>query len=79
MIKKELLEKKEWEYYIHKIDNNNIELSIPIPNPPPGFDVIHTLNLEEKNLYLEKGINLLENRIKDMQTNPSNYKMNSWR
>ena len=61
------------------MDNKNIELSIPIPLPAPGFDVVYILNLKEKNLYLEKGSYTLKNRIKDIQTNPYNYKMNSWK
>jgi hypothetical protein len=75
---KKLIEKKDWEYYIYQ-DNNSIELSVPIPNPNPGFDIIHILNESEKEMYLQNGIKALEGRIKNMKTNFSNYKMNSWR
>lgn len=75
---KKLLEKKDWEYYVFEKDNN-IELSVPIPNPKPGFDIIYILNESEKEMYLYTGIKALEDRIEDMKINFSNYKMNSWR
>lgn len=78
MNKKNLLEKKDWEYYIFEEDNN-IELSVPVPNPSPGFDIIYVLNESEKEMYLHTGIRALEDRIEDMKINFSNYKMNSWR
>lgn len=78
MNKRTLLEKKEWEYYIYEIEDN-IELSIPITKPTPGFDIIYILNECEKEKYLCIGIEALQDRIKDMKTNFSNYKMNSWR
>lgn len=73
-----LLEKKEWEYYIYKIEDT-IELSIPIAIPAPGFDIIHVLSDLEKKEYFTKGVKVLEERINDMETNSSNYKMISWR
>lgn len=78
MNKKKLLEKKEWEYYVFEEDSN-IELSVPIPNPSPGFDIIYILDESEKEMYLHTGIKALEDRIEDMKNNFSNYKMNSWR
>ncbi|MEO4006523.1 hypothetical protein [Flavobacterium sp. CAU 1735] len=75
---KKILEKKEWEYYVFE-ENNNIELSIPIAKPNPGFDIIYTLNESEKENYLNVGIKAIEERIEDMKINFSNYKMNSWR
>ncbi len=77
-MKKKLLEQKEWEYYVYE-ENDTIELSIPIPKPTPGFDIIYTLNASEKEEYLNAGIKALEDRIEDMKINFSNYKMNSWR
>jgi hypothetical protein len=78
MNKKKLLERKDWEYYVFEEDSN-IELSVPIPNPSPGFDIIYILDDSEKEMYLNTGIKALEDRIEDMKINFSNYKMNSWR
>lgn len=78
MKEKKLLEKKDWNYYVYKIEDT-IELSIPIPKPTPGFDIIYTLSESEKEKYLNEGIKALDERIEDMKTNFSNYKMNSWR
>jgi hypothetical protein len=78
MNKRRLLEKKEWEYYVFE-ENNTIELSVPIPKPSPGFDILHILNGIEKEKYLHIGIKALEDRIQDMKVNFSNYTMNSWR
>lgn len=72
------LEKKDWHYYIFE-ENNSITLSVPIPKPTPGFDVIHILNEFEKEKYLQIGIKALEERIHDMNMNYYNYQMNSWR
>jgi len=72
------LEKKDWHYYIFE-ENNSITLSVPIPKPAPGFDVIHILNEFEKERYLQIGIKALEERINDMNMNYYNYQMNSWR
>ncbi|MGE8555657.1 MAG: hypothetical protein ACN6OB_17195 [Chryseobacterium jejuense] len=78
MNKKKLLEKKDWKYYVFEEDGN-IELSVPIPNPSPGFDIIYILNESEKEKYLHTGIQAVEDRIEDMKNNFSNYKMNSWK
>ncbi|MDR6919764.1 MULTISPECIES: hypothetical protein [Chryseobacterium] len=78
MNKRKLLEEKEWEYYIFE-ENHTIQLSVPIPNPSPGFDIIYTLNDSEREKYLHTGIKALEERIQDMKVNFSNYTMNSWR
>lgn len=78
MKEKKLLEKKDWHYYVCEVADT-IELSIPIPQPTPGFDIIYTLSESEKEKYLNAGINALDERIKDMRANFSNYKMNSWR
>ncbi len=78
MSKRKLLELKDWEYYISE-ENGTIELSVPIPKPSPGFDIIHILTRLEKEQYLHIGIQALEDRIEDMKVNFSNYKMNSWR
>jgi len=75
---KKLLEKKDWHFEIYQ-ENNNITLSVPIPKPAPGFDVIHTLSDYEKEKYLQIGIKALEERIQDMNDNFYNYQMNSWR
>lgn len=77
-MKRKLLEKKEWEYYVYEEDNT-IELSIPIAKPTPGFDIIYTLNASEREKYLSAGIKVLEDRIEDMKINFSNYEMNAWR
>lgn len=78
MSKRKLLEQKDWNYYLYE-ENNILELSVPISSPSPGFDIIHTLNESEKEKYLQIGIKALEDRIQDMKTNFSDYKMNSWR
>ncbi|MEW5675967.1 hypothetical protein ABGT15_06600 [Flavobacterium enshiense] len=78
MTKRTLLEKKEWEYYIYEAEAT-IELSVPISNPAPGFDIIYVLNDFEKNEYLSKGVKALKDRLNDMETNFLNYKMISWR
>ena len=79
MIKeKKLLEKKDWNYYVYAVADT-IELSIPIPQPTPGFDILYILSEAEKEAYLNSGIQSLEERMEDMKTNFSNYKMNSWR
>lgn len=75
---RKLLEKTEWEYYVYENDNT-IELSVPIPKPAPGFDVIHILNQDEKEEYSRIGITALKGRIEDMKVNFYNYQMNSWR
>lgn len=48
---RKLLKAIEWQYYVYE-DDNNIELSVPIPKPTPGFDVTYTLNQNEKEEYL---------------------------
>ncbi|MFC3157988.1 hypothetical protein SAMN05443633_104329 [Chryseobacterium arachidis] len=78
MSEKKLLEKKDWAYYVYE-GNNMIELSVPIPKPNPGFDVIYILSESEKEKYLKEGIKTLEDRIEDMKINFSNYEMISWR
>ncbi|GAA5082637.1 hypothetical protein GCM10023210_00210 [Chryseobacterium ginsengisoli] len=78
MSEKKLLEKKDWNYYVYE-EGNNIQLSVPIPKPTPGFDVLYTLNESEKEKYLYTGIKALEERIEDMNMNFTNYEMNSWR
>ncbi|MDV7698680.1 hypothetical protein N6B72_17280 [Chryseobacterium soli] len=78
MIEKKLLEKKDWAYYVYEVDNC-IALSVPIPKPTPGFDVVHILSESEKEKYLNKGIQFLEGRIEDMKMNFYNYEMNSWK
>lgn len=78
MNEKKLLEKKEWEYYIFEEDRQSI-ISVPIPRPAPGFDVIYILNESEKEKYKDIGIKALEERIEDMKVNFYNYEMNSWR
>lgn len=61
MDKKKLLEKKDWEYYVFEEDSN-IDLSVPIPNPSPGFNIIYILDESEKETYLHTGIKALEDR-----------------
>ncbi len=78
MSAKKLIENKDWNYCVYE-DDNTILLSVPIPKPTPGFDVLHTLTDSEKEYYLSNGIQSLENRIEDMNTNYSNYEMISWR
>ncbi len=78
MNKRKLLEEKEWEYYVFE-ENDTIQLSVPIPTPTPGFDIIYTLNDSEREKYLLIGIKALEERIQDMKVNFSDYTMNSWR
>jgi len=62
MTTKKLLEKKDWNYYVYE-DDHTIQLSVPIPKPTPGFDVLHTLNESEKEQYLNKGITTLESSM----------------
>ncbi|RZJ91399.1 MAG: hypothetical protein EOO20_05205 [Chryseobacterium sp.] len=78
MTTKKFLEKKDWNYHVYE-DDHTFQLSVPIPKPTPGFDVLHTLNESEKEQYLNKGITTLESRIEDMNINYSNYEMVSWR
>ena len=78
MHQRKLIEQKEWAYYVYAKDNA-IELSIPIPTPAPGFDIVYTLSESEKEAYLKTGIQALENRIKDMNINYTTYEMHSWR
>lgn len=52
---KKLVEKKEWEYYVFE-EHDTIKLSVPIPKPSPGFDIIYTLSESEKEKYLSTGI-----------------------
>lgn len=75
---RKLLEAIKWQYYVYE-DDNNIELSVPIPKPTPGFDVTYTLNQNEKEEYLSIGIRALKERIEDMKVNFYNYQMHSWR
>lgn len=77
MIRKEI-ESKEWQYYLFEKEDD-IELSIPVAKPTPGFDVIHVLTKAEKEKYLITGVETLQIRMNDMKKNPSNYKMISWR
>ena len=65
-------------YYVFEEDNN-IGLSVPIPKPSPGFDVIYVLTESEKDKYLQTGITALKDRIEDMKVNFYNYQMNSWK
>jgi hypothetical protein len=73
-----LLEKKDWYYYVYE-EGYSIQLSVPISEPIPGFDILYMLNESEKEKYLQIGIKALEERIEDMNVNFTNYKMNSWR
>ena len=73
-----LVEKKDWNYSIYE-EGNTILLSVTIPKPAPGFNILYTLTKAEKEHYLSAGIKSFENRIEDMKINFSNYKMNSWR
>lgn len=78
MINKQLIKKQDWDYYLYKI-GCNYELLVPIPNPAPGFDVKHILNTEEKENFINLGIEVLEDRIKDMKENCFSYVMIPWR
>ncbi|WP_415327966.1 hypothetical protein [Chryseobacterium sp. MMS23-Vi53] len=78
MSTKKELGKKDWYYYVYE-ENNIITLSVPIPKPAPGFDVIYILNESEKEKYLEIGIKALEERIDDMNVSFYDYQMISWR
>ncbi|PQA90905.1 hypothetical protein B0A69_19420 [Chryseobacterium shigense] len=78
MDEEKLPEQKEWEYYIYE-QGHQITLSIPIPKPTPGFDIIYNLNESEMEEYRHAGIKALEDRIEDMKVNFYNYEMNSWR
>lgn len=78
MTTKKLLEKKDRNYYVYE-DDHTIQLSVPIPKPTPGFDVLHTLNESEKEAYLKIGIQALESRIADMNRSYTAYAMHSWR
>lgn len=78
MNKKKLLEKKDWKYYVYE-EGSRIQLSVPIPKPTPGFDVLYRLNESEKEKYLRTGIKALKDRIEDMNMNFSDYEMYAWR
>ncbi len=78
MPQRKLIEYKEWAYYVYDNDNT-IELTVPIPAPAPGFDIVYTLNEQEKEAYIKTGIKALESRIADMNSNYTAYVMCSWR
>lgn len=44
-----------------------------------GIDVYHQLSKEEQERYLKDGIESLNDRLKDMDVNYTNYKVTSWR
>lgn len=75
---KKLIEKKDWNYYVYE-DGQTILLTVPIPTPAPGFDVLYSLSETEKETYLRNGIQTLESRIGDMNVNYANYEMIAWR
>lgn len=47
--------------------------------PAPGFDIVYTLNEQEKETYIKTGIKAFESRIADMNSNYTAYVMCSWR
>ena len=73
-----LIEKKEWEYYIYEM-GGQIELSICIASPSPGFDVKYVLNEDEIKQYKANGVTALQDRIADMELNYTKYRMICWR
>lgn len=75
---RKILEEKAWQYTVFET-GTTIRLSVPIPQPAPGFDVFYTLNAAEKEHYLEAGIQALEDRIADMKVHYTTYEMVSWR
>lgn len=78
-MKRELLESKSWDYYLYKLEDSKLELSVVIPSPSPGFEVSQILSEQDKKKYLEKGIEVLRDNMELMKNNPSNYKMTSLR
>lgn len=75
---KTLIEKSDWLYYVYEV-NGDLELSIPIGSPPPGFDILHTLTVDEKKIYEKAGISSLQERIKHMKENRNEYKLIAWK
>ena len=59
--------------------DNTIELTVPIPAPAPGFDIVYILSEPEKEAYVKTGIKALESRIADMGSNYTAYTMYPWR
>lgn len=78
MTQRKLIAQKEWTYYVYEKDNM-IELAVPIPAPAPGFDIVYTLSESEKEAYLKTGIQTLQSRIEDMNSNYTAYAMHAWR
>ena len=77
---KQLIEKEEFIFYLYKDDaTNELQLSVPISDPHPGFDVIYMLTIEEQKLYLKNGAEALRERVNDMNLNYKNYTLVSWR
>lgn len=78
MSQSKLIAYKEWAYYIYDKDNT-IELTVPIPAPTPGFDIVYILSEPEKEAYVKTGIKALESRIADMSSNYTAFIMHPWR
>lgn len=74
-----LIDDKGFKYRLYEEENGHLILHIPIPEPAPGYTVIHTLTSKEKADYQKKGGEAFDARIQDMKSNFRNYKHSSWR
>ena len=77
MRESKLILKKEWVYYVYQL-GDDYELSVPVPDPAPGFDVVHLLNEAEKRSFLANGISALQSRMDDMNANKDKYECTPW-
>lgn len=67
-----------YHYAIYKKPDLTFELSICKPIAT-GVDVCHIMTNKEVQSFKKEGIAALEDRIKDMDKNYSNYRVKSWR
>ena len=73
-----VIDYKGMDYMIYKNPDLTYAVSIS-KNIGIGLDVYHQLSKEEQEGYLRDGIISLNNRMKDMDLNYSNYKVTAWR
>ena len=69
---------KPYKYTIYKKTDLTFELSICKP-VALGVDIYHIMTDNEVKSFKEIGISALENRMKDMDENYSDYRVVSWR
>lgn len=73
-----IIEQEDFRYTVYKNPDLTIEISISKPIAL-GVEVYHILTEKETSNYFQFGISSLENRMKDMNENFSNYRVVSWR